>query len=174
MPASTKNWAVTRLEDFSVAEIMQGGLAVYPDIGAAIMHIAQQEESRERFNMLYQLDLHTAEPVALWSRTMADGPHTIVTSRWEDESFLMQDLKLPKEKETGFLRLYLFGNDSAVRGLYKAYKVMRVDGLDGVPTRADIEERISAYLRHPTGRRNITSAQGIGSFVRLARSLVRH
>ncbi len=172
MSAPTKNWAVARLEEFSVAEVMRSGSAVYPDIGGAIMHLAQQDDSRAQYEMLYHLDLHTKEPVALWSRRMTDGVHTIATSRWEDESFLMQDLKLPKENVPGFLRLYLFGNDSAVRGLHKAYKIIKLEGLNGTPTRAEIEDRITAYARHPTARRTITSAEGIGAFVRLVRSLV--
>ncbi len=173
MPAQTKNWAVTLLDTLSVAETQRTGPQVYADVGSALMYLARQDETRELYGIGYQIDLHTKEPVALWTRALADGEHTIATSAWEGASFLMQDLKLPKDKNPGLLRLYIFGNDSSVRGLMKAYKIIKVEGLDGVPNRAELDARVSGYLRHPTARRIVTSAEGAGTFVRLARSLVQ-
>lgn len=162
-----------RIETLSVRTLDSGGSAVLAETGDAIMDLARTSRMRTRLGIDLTADQDTGVRTVLWSRRLRDGEHAMAVSPWANRSYMLQDLRMPRESDPGFLRAYLFGSDQAVTGLEKACRVIRIQDISSVPGRMELSDLIADYRRSVSPRsRRITSGKSRGTFVRLIRSII--
>ena len=164
--------AVMGIEQFSLDAIHQHGNEAYAQVGGAILSLAQHSTLRERHDIAYIRDLFTRKSLALWGRRLPDGQHALSVSEWGENSYFMHDVRFASGEVDGFLRMYLFGNDTTVQGLQRAYHVIRFQDIEMLPDRATLQDMMDAFAHHPSKSAQIQTTSGISTFVRLARSII--
>jgi hypothetical protein len=145
------------------------------EVGSAMFVFAQRKANQEEYGISRVMDLETRKPIVAWSRLQKDDrPHILTASTWDLDSYVLYDILKPDKLDPGYLRVFLFGNDSAVSGLEKGMKIMKLRSLKEVPGRVELQERIERYSRHPSSslNRTIKTQQGANIFASLTRSLV--
>jgi hypothetical protein len=141
-------------------------------LGEEILDFAQTDEAKNH-GVDFLRDLHTQEPLVVWNRNSITGKqHHITMTRWSSGSFVLYDNVQQRIETGGVIIAYLFGNDTAVRGLVKAMPPRAYRNEDEELSRYDLEKLINGYQRHPTRNAMPTPVCDVATFCKLVKRIV--
>lgn len=162
------------IESLTVEKILSPeGPDILLSTGRAIFSLAARKENRATYDIGKHTDLASKKTIVSWNRNFADGHHSVFTTAWGRRSYALYDLHHPEPDVRGNVRVFLYGNDSTIKGLRRAIDNVHVSSLESLPDQGTLEQMVGSYSRHPTGQRQEPNRPQAAAFLWLVKGIFK-